>query len=358
VASIQKRVSSDGRVSYRAQVRLRGQPPQTATFARKTDARDWASRVESGIREGRHFNTARAKAHTVAELIDLYVSDYMPLKTSPAVTQKGQLVWWKNEIGHLRLSEITSEVLASCRSKLLKRQVRGGKTLSSASVNRYMAVLSHVLTVASTELGWIPFNPMRGVKKLSEPKERVRFLSDDERERLLTACRESRNRYLYPIVVLALSTAMRKEEIRQIKWKDVDLKRGTIVLHQTKNRERRSIPLVGKALRQLKELHSMRTNGSQFVFPAPNPNCPVDFRTAWGRAVRQSGIQDFRFHDLRHSAASYLAMNGATLRELADILGHKSLEMVRRYAHLTEQHTAAVVTSMNAKIFSTDDDLS
>ena len=84
----------------------------------------------------------------------------------------------------------------------------------------------------------------------------------------------------------------------------------------------------------------------------------MDFRTAWETALRHADIQDFRFHDLRHSAASYLAMNGATLRELADILGHRSLEMVRRYAHLTEQHTAAVVASMNAKIFSEGDDVS
>jgi integrase len=219
-----------------------------------------------------------------------------------------------------------------------------------------MAALSHVLTIASTELGWIPFNPMRGVKKLREAKERVRFLSDDERERLLTACRESRNRYLYPIVVLALSTAMRKEEIRQIRWKDVDLKRGTIVLHQTKNRERRSVPLAGKALKLLEELYGEQTAGAQFVFPGKSPSSPVDFRTAWDRALRHAGIQDFRFHDLRHSAASYLAMNGATLRELADILGHRSLEMVRRYSHLTEQHTAAIVASMNDTIFGADNE--
>ena len=358
MASIQKRVSKGGKVSYSAQVRLRGQPPQTATFTRKTDAHNWANRLVSDIRDGRHFNTARAKAHTVAELIDLYVSDYLPLKASPAVTQRGQLSWWKGELGDLRLSDVTSEALASCRSKLLKRKVRGGETLSSASVNRYMAALSHVLTIASTELGWIPFNPMRGVKKLSEAKERVRFLSDDERERLLTACRESRNRYLYPIVVLALSTAMRKEEIRQIRWKDVDLNRGTIVLHQTKNRERRSVPLAGKALQLLKEIQTEANESSPFVFSGQGSGRPVDFRTAWETALRHADIQDFRFHDLRHSAASYLAMNGATLRELADILVHRSLEMVRRYAHLTEQHTAAVVASMNAKIFSEGDDVS
>ncbi len=141
------------------------------------------------------------------------------------------------------------------------------------------------------------------------------------------------------------------KEIRQIRWKDVDLKRGTIVLHQTKNRERRSVPLAGKALQLLKEIQTEANESSPFVFSGQGSGRPVDFRTAWETALRHADIQDFRFHDLRHSAASYLAMNGATLRELADILGHRSLEMVRRYAHLTEQHTAAVVASMNAKIF-------
>jgi integrase len=312
------------------------------------------SKTETEIREGRHFDIARAKAHTVAELIDLYISDYLPLKSRSAPTQRGQLLWWRQELGELRLSDITAEVLAARRSKLLKRTVRGGKTLSPASANRYMAALSHVFTIAVTELGWIPYNPIREMKKLTESTERVRYLSDEERGRLLKVCQESRNRHLYPIVVLALSTAMRKEEIRQMRWEDVDLERGTIVLHQTKNRDRRSIPLAGIAHRLLKQLHDKRVEGSPFVFSAANASRPVDFRTAWETALRQADIQDFRFHDLRHSAASYLAMNGATLRELADILGHKSLEMVRRYAHLTEQHTASVVASMNEKVFGDD----
>jgi integrase len=87
------------------------------------------------------------------------------------------------------------------------------------------------------------------------------------------------------------------------------------------------------------------------VFPGRIPGEPVNIENHWQKALKTAGIENFRFHDLRHSAASYLAMNGATLPEIAGVLGHKSLQMVGRYAHLSEAHTANVVERMNAKIF-------
>ena len=88
------------------------------------------------------------------------------------------------------------------------------------------------------------------------------------------------------------------------------------------------------------------------MFPSPNnPKQPISMRTSWNTAVRKAKIKDFRFHDLRHSTASYLAMNGASLLEIADILGHKTLQRVKRYGHLSEDHKADVLERMNKKVF-------
>ena len=145
-------------------------------------------------------------------------------------------------------------------------------------------------------------------------------------------------------------------------WDDVDLNRGRITLNETKNDERRTVPLVGHALEIIKAHAKVRQLEKKNLFPSRGPRSyrakqappstkPMDLRAPWKTALNMATIEDFRFHDLRHSAASYLAMNGASLPEIAEVLGHKTLQMVQRYAHLSESHTAKVVASMNAKIF-------
>jgi len=114
----------------------------------------------------------------------------------------------------------------------------------------------------------------------------------------------------------------------------------------------RGVPLAGLALERVKEHARIRRRlDTPLLFPGNNPGKPVDLRAPWNTAVKRAGLVDFRFHDLRHSAASYLAMNGASLNEIAAVLGHKTLAMVQRYAHLSESHKAGVVERMNAAIF-------
>jgi integrase len=192
---------------------------------------------------------------------------------------------------------------------------------------------------------------MRKVTKPSESRGRVRFLSDEERKCLLNACKESPNPHLHIVVVLALSTGMRQAEIMNLKWADVDLQKGRIILHETKNGERRVVHIKGLALQLLEGLDRKRRIDTPMLFPGREPRKPIDLRFPWERALKASRIENFRFHDLRHSAASYLAMNGASLAEIAEVLGHKTLAMVKRYAHLSETHTAGVVASMNERIF-------
>ncbi len=345
MASINKNTADNGKVSYRVRVRLKGYPLQTATFDRLTDARKWAASTETAIREGRHFKTAESKKHTLTDLIERYVKDVLPTKTKKLRTdQSNQLKWWKNKIGSHLLADITPALIVEFRDEL--SQIR-----KPATVSRYLAALSHAFTVAVNEWGWLDDSPMRKVKKPTEPRGRVRFLDDDERSKLLKACKESPSELLYICVILAISTGMRQGEVMGLRWSDVNLKDCYLILHETKNGERRRVPLAGHALELLQQHSKVRRLNTDLLFAGSNPSSPIELRKPWNNALRQAEINDFRWHDLRHCTASYLAMNGASLTEIAEVLGHKTLQMVKRYAHLSESHTSQVVASMNVKIF-------
>lgn len=350
MASINKSTDQKGKTHYRVRIRLKGCPIQTATFERLTDAKKWVQDTESAIREGRHFKTAEAKRHTLGELIDRYIENVLP-ERSEAQRVTTQLKWWKSVVGDYLLSDVTPALIAEQRDVLLKGITRRGIQRSPATVVRYMAALSHALSIAVNEWGWLDDSPMRKVKKPREPAGRVRFLSDDERLRLLKACKASAYKDLYLIVVLALSSGMRQGEIMGLKWSDVYLSDGFLVLHKTKNKERRRVSLAGHAFDELNKHSKVRHIDTELLFPGKNLDKPMWFRKRWLAVLEEAKISDFRFHDLRHSAASYLAMNGASLAEIAEVLGHKTLQMVKRYAHLSDAHTSKVVASMNEKIF-------
>ena len=340
MANVERRKSKSGKISYRVKIRLQGYPTQSATFDRKVDADDWARETEAKIRAGRHLPNNEAKKHTLSDLIDRYIKTEISEKKSRRDQQR-QLEWWRTEIGNTPLSNVTPSLITECRDKL-----KEGKR-SNATVNRYLAALSHTLTVAEREWEWIDTNPLRKVSKLKEPRGRIRFLSNEELERLLSACQQSPNPELYTVVLLSLSTGARKMEIWGLTWDQIDFAREVIVLHETKNQERRVLPLKGEALELIRKKSMMRSLETNLLFPSPkHPLKPVDFRSTWEKALKLADIQDFRWHDLRHTAASYLAMSGATHAEIAAVLGHKTLSMVKRYAHLSEAHTANVVERM------------
>jgi integrase len=352
MATIQKRYSADGIPSYRVQIRLKGNPIQTATFKRITDANKWVQDTESAIRSGRHFKTSEAKKHTLADLIDRYIKDVLPTKPKQAAHQQQQLEWWKSKMGAYALADITTAMIVQYRDELAGGETYRGTQRSPATVVRYMAALSHAFTIAVNEWQWLEDSPIRKVKKPTEPRGRVRFLNDDERTRLLTACKESSNQWLYFCVVLALSTGMRQGELMGLNWQNLSLKDGYLILHHTKNNERRRIPLAGLALELLKEHDKVRRLDTDLLFPGTiHKNKPIDLRKPFENALKAAGINDFHWHDLRHCCASYLAMNGASLGEIAEVLGHKTLSMVKRYSHLSDSHVSNVVGSMNQKIF-------
>lgn len=348
MASIIDVKSAKGR-RWRAMVRRKGYPTESAYFDRKTDAQSWARSIETKIDEGKHPVGSEARKHSLGSLIDRYCLEVLPHKKSQR-DQRQQLGVWKGLLGDLKLSELTANRLLNARGEIAQHKGRSTDRISNASVNRYTAALHHVLETAVQQYGWLEHNPMKRLKKLKEPQGRVRYLDEDERTALLTACRKSQNPFLETIVLIALTTGLRRSEILGLTWDRIDLDTGLVLIEETKNGQRRSSHLIAPIVVRLAQLSGGQTVQSKFVFPGKTGLKPIDITSAWQQAVRQSKLEDFRFHDLRHTAASYVAMDGGTVPEIAALLGHKSFQMAARYAHLSEGHTKSIIEKTMSKV--------
>ena len=358
MAAIEKRTTKDGATAYRVKVRLRGFAPETATFERLTDARAWGSQTENDMKKGRHFG--QSKRHTFHELADEY---------QPHAKDAVRLGYWRKVFGPDSLDVITSARIQKERDKLLRAETQNFATpptgdpamdakrpkakRSGPTVNRYLAALSVCLSFGVKTLQWLERNPCERITRPSEGAGRVRFLSDDERVRLLAACRGSSNPDLYLAVVLSLTTGARQAEIMTMRWGQIDFGRHVITLHETKNGERRALPLVGEAFTLLQARAKVRSLTDDRVFPpkarAKKSVC-VDLHAPWVGAKKAAGLTDFHWHDLRHTAASYLAMSGVSLVEIAKVLGHRTLAMVARYSHLSDGHIVATGEKLAARL--------
>jgi len=210
-----------------------------------------------------------------------------------------------------------------------------------ATVNRELACLSHMFTFA-IKLGLVAHSPTEKMKKFKEPPGRLRFLSIEEIFGLVEASAD----HLKPIIITAVNTGMRKSEILNLNWNDVSFKNRSIIIRQSKNNEIRIIPINKMLFDSLFELYKNRIADRVFM---RNGKPVKDIRTAFSNALKRSGIKDFRFHDLRHTFASHLVMNGTNLRTVQQLLGHKDIQMTMRYAHLSKDFVQDAVDHLGDK---------
>ncbi|NOU24502.1 MAG: site-specific integrase [Methylotenera sp.] len=341
---------------YHVQVRLKGQEPATASFERLSDAKEWAAKAETEIRAGKYFG--QSKRRTFDDLVEEY---------RPHAKDVKRLEYWQSIFGSYRLADITPERINRQIKTLESEDTTRYSTLptgnaendakrtrakrTGATVNRYIAALSSCFSYGVKPLQWIERNPCERVTKPKEGDGRVRFLSDDERPRLLDACRGHGDLYL--AVVLSLTTGARQGEIMTLRYGQIDFNRKVITLNKTKNGDKRALALVGEAFELLQARSKVRSLTDDRVFPptakAKKAEC-LDLRLPWEVALKAAGIKDFHWHDLRHTAASYLAMSGVSLVEIAKVLGHRTLAMVARYAHLSDEHIVATGEKLAARL--------
>ncbi|MCX5657771.1 MAG: site-specific integrase, partial [Candidatus Omnitrophica bacterium] len=217
------------------------------------------------------------------------------------------------------------------------------KQVSPATNNREVACLKCILNKA-VEWGKLKDNPIKKVKLFRENNKRLRYLEKEEIIRLLANC----NRHLRSMVVVALNTGMRKGEILGLKWHDVDFRQGIIYLLDTKNGEKREIPMNEQAKTAL--IRVRKHPDSPHIFCKGDGKPFGNVRKSFYTALKKSGIIDFRFHDLRHTFASQLVMSGVDLNTVRELMGHKSLEMTLRYSHLSPDHKKRAVDILGKRM--------
>ena len=293
----------------------------------------------------------------LADLIGLYMAHY----EGRDPTRMQRLTWWRAQLGALRLGEVTDDHLHTALETLTDRASRyyagkdadgqavyrgRRKSVAPATINRYAAAMSAVFTWAIRRRvapkGWD--HPGRRIERRPENNEKTRFLSDDERARLLAACKASKWPRLYLVVMLALTTGARRSELTGLRWADVDLAGKLVHVGRSKNGDPKALPLVPAVVAELERFKPAAGSGGGLVFPsARTPSKAYAFEPRWQEALSQAKVKTFRFHDLRHSCASLLAQNGATLLEIGDLLGHRQVSMTKRYSHLAATHRTALV---------------
>jgi integrase len=222
--------------------------------------------------------------------------------------------------------------------------VREGER-SPSTVNKELQCLSKIFNMA-IDSNYAESNPCRKVKKLRGEGQRNRYLLPDEETRLMAALTEHRA-YLRPIIALALNTGMRRGELLGLKWSCVDFQRDVIYVMRTKTDKRRSVPINAKVKEELAALRSSAPD-SEYVFTNPRTGARlIEIKRSFVTACRDAGIEDFHFHDCRHTAATRMADGGVDAFTIAEILGHATLHMTKRYTHALDQNKRRAVESLN-----------
>ncbi|PML91994.1 tyrosine-type recombinase/integrase [Vibrio breoganii] len=326
MVKVQTRKGRNG-VTYRVQF-MRDGKRVSKSFPTKKEAQKFAAMITVDDELAQHLTNTTLNSFLLSDAISEFLGQYQGKDES--LYQR--LNYWGQCFANRPVGRITR---IDVRSELRNL----AKTCKPATVNRYKAALGTIYRYLLNEYD-IEHNPTRGIPLIPENNARTRFLSDDELPRLLEACRCSKWDKMYLLVLMALSTGARRGELIQRRWEDVDFIRRTIYLGETKNGEQRTLAITGEVLEELMKFRK----GHGYIFPRPS-NTEEFFRNFdcyWQVALDKAGIERFKFHDLRHTCASLLAMNGASLIEISQVLGHKSITMTQRYAHLCIEHKQAL----------------
>ena len=308
---------------WRVKIRRTGLPAQTRTFDNRTQAQQWARGVESEIDKGIVVDRRIAQRLSLAEVLERYRREVTPTKRGAADENLRLKAMAQRPFARIRMSALTSSHLAAYRDERLK-------VVCGATVNRELSTLSHAIDTARREWDvYLPTNPCTLVRRPPQGRPRDRRLQGDEEKRLLAACGGARNRWLAHFVALAIETGMRRGELLGLLWDNVDLERRTAFLPVTKNGESRGVPLSSRAVAVLRTLPPS-TNGCVF-----GELTREALKQSFKRAVRRAGIAGLRLHDLRHEATSRFFEKGLNVMEVASVTGHKTLQMLKRYTHLS-----------------------
>lgn len=335
---IQKVTLKSGDIRYRARIKHQSRSFRSKTFKLRKDAVEWSAKYISDLENFRHAGREPCQI-TFAQLATQYLSQWQG-KDAIRVSLVERLA---DYFGNAIINKITTN---DCRELM---QMWDDK--ANSTYNKYKAILVALFDFAirqneESARTYIEHNPARKIRSKPINNLRVRYLSDDEKRRLVKACRDIGGKF-YLAFLLALTTGLRKSNVFNLRWSDVDFHRGLLSVGVTKNGEPIMAPVPGVVfdlLRKYREIGNGLIFESDIVSGIPN-----GYKKQWIKARKMADIENFRWHDLRHDTASTLARDGRTLLEIAEVLGHRSLQSTKRYAHLSIHHKQQVLTETMTK---------
>ncbi|MBI2060177.1 MAG: site-specific integrase [Nitrospirae bacterium] len=282
------------------------------------------------------FLTPRSAGVSFSEFADRYLETWSrPHKAAKSHERdKGILDdnHFRGFFGKKLLSDITRKDIEAYITRRLDDSSRKGGSVKRDTVNRELAVLKHMFTKA-VEWGELEQNTAHKIKPLKGAPGRLQYLKLEEARKLLAECSASPSPHLFPIVLTALHTGGRRGEVLSMRWEQVDFDNRAIKIVATKNNTVRIVPMTDEARECLsKKPHHIK---SDLVFFNPEGKELDNFKLSWASALKRAGLEGFRFHDLRHTYASWLAINGVDILTIKELLGHKDIKMTLRYAHLS-----------------------
>lgn len=339
--------------TWKAVIRKTGFPTVVKTFRLKRDAEDWARATEDEMVRGLYIRRGPSERLTFESAMKRYLAEVTVTKRP--FTQQGERRCSKPLIeffGKYALAGITPELVAAYRDQRLAgdgRVVRGKpKPRAPNTVRIELALLGHLFTIAMKE--WcigLAYNPVQSIRRPSPGAARERRLTTEEESRLMAAVAAHSNPMLGWIVTVAVETGMRLSEIVTLTRDQVHVSRRIVRLTDTKNSSPRTVPLTVTAAKTMRKAlaNPIRPIDTDLVFfgepGRDGKRRPYVFSRTWQRIVKQAGLADFHFHDLRHEAVSRFVEAGLSDQEVAAISGHKSMQMLKRYTHLRAEDLVA-----------------
>jgi integrase len=317
---IQKRVNGDGSITYRAQIRVRGFPPLSKSFHRRTDAKQWIEETKTAIRGGSAVSN-EAQRTTLRDALDRYLREVTPTKKGK-LRERGRVkAWMSHSLAFRYLSQLRGSDFATYRDE------RRAEGKAENTIRIELALISRLYKTAARDWGMEGLrNPIANITMPAGSNQRDRRLVDDEEKTLFNELHK-RGPYMQPLAEFAIETAMRQGELLSLTWADVDLQKRVASLKDTKNSEPRDVPLSTRALVILKTLPRPIDSMAR-VFPLEQDHVIRSFRQACNDAV----IGDLKFHDLRHEAVSRIC-DKLPMHEAMRVTGHKTPAMLMRYYH-------------------------
>ncbi|MFZ5616211.1 MAG: tyrosine-type recombinase/integrase [Pseudomonadota bacterium] len=310
---------------WQVQVRRKSSPQVSKSFRSKSDADAWARQMEVEADRGFLRNDPRVlEGITLGQCVERYRDEVSQQKRGHDVEKWILNAFLRKPLAKRNLASITPKDFAEYRDDRLR-------TISPSGLNRELVILHHLYETAKIEWGYpLTENPLSLIRKPRNNPPRERRLRDGEYERLLAAAEKCRNKFIKPIIILAVETAMRRGEILAIRRKDIDLANGRLRIPLTKTGVARTIPLSPLATDTLAKLIPDGSDGNDRVIPL-RANA---LRLCWDRLKLRGEIADLHFHDLRHEAVSRLFEQGLGVAHVAAISGHRDFRMLGRYTHL------------------------